>query len=262
MTQTLERIPTPTSVVEQPPPRHRVVVVGGGLRRPPGGAEATPRAGRRDPDRPPKLHLFQPLVYQVATGGLSPAEIAAPLRSVLRRQDNAKVVLGDVVGFDLDTKEVVLDQLADFELGGRIPFDSLIVAGGSQYSYFGHDEWQADAPELKSLTGALDIRSRILTAFEAAEVESDSKARRAALDVRSRGGRADRGRDGGPDRRARALYPAARLPGGGYAGGAGAARASRRPRAGAVSRVAVTQGNAGAREARSHSAGRSQRRDR
>ncbi len=120
-------------------------------------------------------------MYQVATGGLSPAEIAAPLRSVLRRQHNAKVVLGDVVGFDLDTKEVVLDQLADFELGARIPYDSMIVAGGSQYSYFGHDEWQADAPELKSLTGALDIRSRILTAFEAAEVEFDSKARRRLL---------------------------------------------------------------------------------
>ena len=89
---------------------------------------------------------------------------------------NARVVLGDVVGFDLDAKEVVLDQLADFELGARIPYDSMIVAGGSQYSYFGHDEWQADAPELKSLTGALEIRSRILTAFEAAEVEFDPGA--------------------------------------------------------------------------------------
>ena len=121
--------------------------------------------------------LFQPLVYQVATGALSPSEIAAPLRAVVDRQRNARVLLAEVVGFDLERREVGRsDGVCRTSATTRS-----IVAGGSRYSYFGHDEWQEDAPELKSLGGALDIRSRILGAFEAAELEPDADRRRAWL---------------------------------------------------------------------------------
>jgi NADH:ubiquinone reductase (H+-translocating) len=157
---------------------HRVVVVGGGF----GGLCAVRDLGHADVevtliDRR-NFHLFQPLAYQVATGALSPAEIAAPLRSIFKRQKNARVLLGEVVDFDLDGKEVVVDCLPNHEPSIRIGYDTLVVAGGSQYSYFGHDEWRQDAPELKSLEGAMDIRSRILQAFEAAEVEQDPEARK------------------------------------------------------------------------------------
>jgi NADH dehydrogenase len=159
---------------------HRVVVVGGGF----GGLQAV-RGLRRAPvevtlvDRQ-NYTLFQPLVYQVATGALSPAEIAPPLRTVLRRQRNARVVLAEVTGLDLERREVLLDGLPS---GGsvRLGYDTLVVAGGSQYSYFGHDGWREHAPELKSLAGALRIRSRILAAFEAAETETDPERRRAWL---------------------------------------------------------------------------------
>ena len=158
--------------------RHRVVVVGGGF----GGLFAVRALRRADVDVTlvdrRNFHLFQPLAYQVATGGLSPAEIAQPLRALLKRQRNARVVLGEVVDVDLDRREVVLARLPNGADGARIPYDTLVVAGGSHYSYFGHDEWRADAPELKSLDGALEIRSRVLGAFEAAEVEQDPEARR------------------------------------------------------------------------------------
>jgi NADH dehydrogenase len=152
---------------------HRVVVVGGGF----GGLWAVKSLRRADVeitlvDRQ-NFHLFQPLAYQVATGALSPAEIAAPLRAVLKRQRNVRVVLAEATGFDLDAREVVLGALANGEPERRLPYDTLIVAGGSSYSYFGHEGWRAHAPELKSLEGALDIRRRILGAFEAAEVETD-----------------------------------------------------------------------------------------
>jgi NADH dehydrogenase len=161
--------------------RARVVVVGGGfaglqavrnLRR---VAVEVTLVDRRN------FHLFQPLAYQVATGALSPAEIASPLRSIFRRQRNASVLLAEVAGFDLERHEVILDRLPN---GGQlepIPYDTLVVAGGSRYSYFGRDDWQQFAPELKSLEGALEIRRRILSAFEAAEVERDETRRKAWL---------------------------------------------------------------------------------
>jgi NADH:quinone reductase (non-electrogenic) len=162
-------------------PTHRVIVVGGGF----AGLQAV-RGLRRAPvevtlvDRE-NYSLFQPLAYQVATGALSPAEIAMPLRAILRRQENARVVLAEVTGFDLERREIVLDRLPNGEETATLGYDTLIVAGGSRYSYFGHDEWQAHAPELKSLAGALEIRSRVLAAFEAAEVEPDPESRRAWL---------------------------------------------------------------------------------
>ncbi len=159
----------------------RVVVVGGGF----GGLFAV-RALRHTEievtlvDRH-NFHLFQPLAYQVATGALSAAEIASPLRAVLKGQENLRVVLAEVAGFDLERREVILDRLANGDGHGTLAYDTLVVAGGSRYSYFGHDEWHRFAPELKSLDGALEIRSRILGAFEAAEVERDPDARRGWL---------------------------------------------------------------------------------
>jgi NADH:ubiquinone reductase (H+-translocating) len=151
---------------------HRVVVVGGGF----GGLRAV-RALRDAPvevtlvDRR-NHHLFQPLLYQVAAGVLSPDEIAPPLRGILRDQRNARVVMGEVGGFDLGAREVLLDRVAGGG-EGSIPYDTLIVAAGARHSYFGHDEWEASAPGLKSVEDALEIRRRVLTAFEAAEAEPD-----------------------------------------------------------------------------------------
>jgi NADH dehydrogenase len=161
--------------------RHRIVVVGGGF--------AGLNAVRRLRDAPVEVtlvdrqnfHLFQPLAYQVATGALADAEVAAPLRAVLTRQANTRVVLGTVTGFDLAAREVVLGDLPDGEGEHRLAYDTLVVAGGSAYSYFGHDEWREFAPELKSIDGALTIRSRLLSAFEAAELEPDPERRRAWL---------------------------------------------------------------------------------
>ena len=170
-----------TNATHSPSGPHRVVVVGGGF----AGLRAV-RSLRGAPvevtlvDRQ-NFTLFQPLVYQVATGALSPAEIAAPLRSILRKQRNARVVLAEATGFDLEHREVVLEHLPNQGGSTTLGYDTLIVAGGSRYNYFGHDEWRADAPELKSLAGALDIRSRILAAFEAAELEPDPQLRQAWL---------------------------------------------------------------------------------
>lgn len=150
---------------------HKVVVVGGGF----AGLNVA-RGLNKQPvevtliDRR-NFHLFQPLLYQVATGALSPANIAAPLRSVLRRQRNAKVVLGEVTGFDLTGKQV---QLKD---GTSVPFDSLIVATGSTHHYFGNDNWEQFAPGLKSIEDATEIRRRVLLAFEKAEREPDPAVR-------------------------------------------------------------------------------------
>jgi NADH dehydrogenase len=126
------------------------------------------------------FHLFQPLAYQVATGSLSDVEIAVPLRQILGRQRNAEVVLGEVTGIDLDARRVTV---ADLPNAGttELEYDTLVVAGGARYSYFGHDEWAPYAPELKSLAGALELRNRILGAFEAAETEQDPGERAAWL---------------------------------------------------------------------------------
>jgi NADH dehydrogenase len=120
-------------------------------------------------------HLFQPLLYQVATGSLSPGQIAAPLRSVLSRQKNTRVLLGDVVELDPEAKRVTLADGASFE------FDSLIVAAGSQSSYYGHDDWREWAPSLKSVEEATNVRHKILYAFEVAERVEDPAERRAWL---------------------------------------------------------------------------------
>jgi NADH:ubiquinone reductase (H+-translocating) len=169
------------SGMSEPAGRHRVVVVGGGF----GGLQAV-RSLRRAPvdvtlvDRR-NFHLFQPLLYQVATGALSPAEIATPLRVILKRQTNVRVVLGEVRAFDLDRRRLVLDTLANGDEGLDIPYETLIVAGGSRYSYFGHDEWRPFALEIKSLESALAVRRRIFTAFEAAEIDHDPKRHEAWL---------------------------------------------------------------------------------
>jgi NADH dehydrogenase len=116
-------------------------------------------------------HLFQPLTYQVATGALSPGEIAYPLRSIFKRHPNVRVLLAEVADFDLETRELILLPSEGVPAPDRISYDTLIVAGGSSYSYFGHDDWRRLAPEIKSLESALAMRGRILTAFEHAEDE-------------------------------------------------------------------------------------------
>jgi NADH dehydrogenase len=142
--------------------RHRVVIVGGGF----GGLYAAQALGKAPVqvtliDRR-NFHLFQPLLYQVATGALSPANIAAPLRAVLKRQRNTRILLGEVVQFDLQRRLAILKD-------GAEPYDSLIVATGSRHHYFGHPEWEQLAPGLKSIEDATTIRRRILSAFELAE---------------------------------------------------------------------------------------------
>lgn len=122
-------------------------------------------------------HLFQPLLYQVATAALSPAQVAAPIRSILRKQQNATILLGEVVGVDANKREV---RLAG-DHAPRIPFDYLVIATGARHSYFGHDEWQEYAVGLKSLEDATEIRRRILIAFEKAEAECDPIERRRQL---------------------------------------------------------------------------------
>jgi NADH:ubiquinone reductase (H+-translocating) len=158
----------------------RVVIVGGGF----GGLAAARKLRKADIeltliDRQ-NFFLFQPLAYQVATGSLSSVEVAIPLRNALRRQKNARVLLGEVTALDLDARTVTVADLPN-GTALTVPYDVLAVAGGSHYSYFGHDEWQEHAPELKTLDGALELRDRILLAFEAAEVEVDAAARDAWL---------------------------------------------------------------------------------
>jgi len=119
------------------------------------------------------FHLFQPLTYQVATGALSPGEIAYPLRSIFKRFHNVRVLLAEVTDFDLEARELVLSPAEGVPVPDRIGYDTLIVAGGSNYAYFGHEEWREHAAEVKSLESALVVRSRLLGAFEAAEADPD-----------------------------------------------------------------------------------------
>jgi NADH dehydrogenase len=153
---------------------HRVVIVGGGF----GGLYAAQTLNRAPVavtliDRR-NFHLFQPLLYQVATGGLSPANIAAPLRAVLKRQRNCRVILGEVTGFDAAGKQVLLGE-------ERVPFDSLILAAGAGNFYFNHPEWEQHAPGLKTIEEATEIRARVLAAFERAERDADLGRRRRHL---------------------------------------------------------------------------------
>jgi NADH dehydrogenase FAD-containing subunit len=120
-------------------------------------------------------HLFQPLLYQVATATLSPADIATPIRSTLRDQANTDVLLGDVTGIDRDKRHVKLHD------GREVPYDYLVVATGARHAYFGHDDWEPVAPGLKKIDDATEIRRRILLAFEKAETEDDEAKRRALL---------------------------------------------------------------------------------
>jgi NADH:ubiquinone reductase (H+-translocating) len=126
------------------------------------------------------FHLFQPLAYQVATGALAAAEICYPLRRIFRRRRNVRVVLAEVTGFDLENRLVLLGASVAEQGPEAIPYDTLIVSGGARYNYFGHDQWQRSATDLKTLEGALTIRRSVLEALEAAELEPDPE-RRAVL---------------------------------------------------------------------------------
>ena len=146
--------------------RHRVVIIGGGF----GGLSAAHEL-RKAPvdvtliDRC-NYHLFQPLLYQVATGSLSPANIASPLRTILKEQKNEHVLLGEAVHLDAAHRRVILSD-------GAVDYDTLVIATGASHQYFGHDEWEEFAPGLKTIEDATDMRRRILLAFEAAERETD-----------------------------------------------------------------------------------------
>ena len=154
--------------------RPKVIIVGGGF----GGLWAANALANKPVDVAlidrKNHHVFQPLLYQVATAGLSPAEIAAPIRHILRRQRATRVLLGEVTAVDLAAQKVRLGSL-------ELAYDYLILAAGNTHSYFGHDEWQPHAPGLKTIEEALEIRRRVLLAFERAEREEDAEARRAWL---------------------------------------------------------------------------------
>jgi NADH dehydrogenase len=155
--------------------KKRVVIVGGGF----GGLEVAKSLASTEVDillvDRDNYHLFQPLLYQVAMAGLSPAEIASPIRGILADQRNVRVVLGEVTSIDLAARRICIDGVPDE------PYDWLVLAVGAQNAYFGHDEWERHAPGLKSIEDALEIRRRVLLAFERAERESDPRERKRLL---------------------------------------------------------------------------------
>ena len=159
--------------------RKRVVIIGGGF----GGLQAA-EALSHLPLRITVVdrrnhHTFQPLLYQVATAGLSPAEIAAPIRKILARRENIEVLLGEVFDFDLERRVVKLH-------GFDLPYDYLVVAAGATHAYFGHDEWEPIAPGLKTIEDALGIRRRVLLAFELAERHAAITGQHSPLTFRCR----------------------------------------------------------------------------
>ena len=188
--------------------RHRVVVIGGGF----GGMQVV-KDLRSGPFEITLIdwrnfHLFQPLTYQVATGSLSPSDVSYPLRAMFGSSANVRVMLAAVSGFDLEHRRVLLAGGAGSGEPAPVQYDTLVVAAGSSYSYFGHDEWREFAGEVKTLESALSVRSRILTALRARRDRHRSRRRPRRPDVRRRRRRAHRRRDRGPDRRAHARHPA------------------------------------------------------
>lgn len=160
--------------------RPRVVVLGGGF----GGLAVVDSLRKTDADiilvDQHNHHLFQPLLYQVATASLDGSDIASPIRSILRRQKNAMVVLAKATAINLERKTLLLQGMDEHETEPML-FDWLVIATGAHHAYFGHDDWARTAPGLKTLEDAVDIRSRFLLSFENAEVEGDAAARRAEL---------------------------------------------------------------------------------
>ena len=167
-------VPVAASTAAALEPREHVVIIGGGF----GGLSAAlalrhaavhvTLIDRRN------YHLFQPLLYQVATAGLSPADIASPIRAILRHQSNTRVLLGKVTGIDVAGRAVLIDEK-------RVAYDQLVVATGARHAYFNHQEWERYAPGLKKIDDATDIRRRILLAFERAENSSDQKEQQRLL---------------------------------------------------------------------------------
>ncbi|MBD2306042.1 NAD(P)/FAD-dependent oxidoreductase [Chroococcidiopsis sp. FACHB-1243] len=160
---------------------HKVVIVGGGF----AGLYAAKALGKSGFDvtlvDKRNFHLFQPLLYQVATGSLSPADISSPLRAILNRQKNTRVLMGEVIDLDPQQQKIILRN-------GELAYDSLIVATGVSHHYFGNDNWAEVAPGLKTVEDALEMRRRIFLAFEAAEKETDPEKRRAWLTFAIAGG--------------------------------------------------------------------------
>ncbi len=165
-------MPTPS----QNAPRPHVVIVGGGF----GGLYAARSLARHPVDITlidrENYHLFQPLLYQIASAALSAGDIASPIRSILRKYKNIRVLMGEVTDIDMNGKRVMLDR-------GDFHFDYLIVATGAAVAYFGHDEWAQFAPGLKTLEDALDIRRRIYCAYEDAENHPEGSPERDALAI-------------------------------------------------------------------------------